>query len=175
MYLLDKRIRQKYVDILYEICMEITKHKPDPRGGIPFNPTQKQNIFTRKKSRNCIAMKIAATVVLVALSCAGASAFMPQHPSSPISMTRLFMARKPFITGNWKLNPSTRQEAVELATGIANAITSDSPCDVALFVPYPFIEAAQQAVNGKLLVGAEVSFTHYSYMLPVRPVVHFHP
>ena len=114
-------------------------------------------------------MKIAAAVVLVALSCAGASAFMPQHPSSPISMTRLFMARKPFITGNWKLNPSTRQEAVELATGIANAITSDSPCDVALFVPYPFIEAAQQAVNGKLLVGAEVSFTHYSYMLPVRP------
>jgi len=100
-------------------------------------------------------MKIAAAVVLVALSCAGASAFMPQHPSSPISVTRLFMARKPFITGNWKLNPSTRQEAVELATGIANAVTSDSPCDVALFVPYPFIEAAQQAVNGKLLVGAE--------------------
>lgn len=155
--------------------MDITKHKPDPRGGIPFQPTQKQNILKSEKSRNCIAMKIAATAVLVALSCAGASAFLPQHPSSPISVTRLFMARKPFITGNWKLNPSTRQEAVDLATGIANAITSDSPCDVALFVPYPFIEAAQQAVNGKLLVGAEVCFTHYSYMLLVRPVVGFHP
>jgi hypothetical protein len=54
------------------------------------------------------------------------------------------------------LNPGTRDEAVELAKGIADSITDDSPCDVALFVPFPFIEAAQKAAGDKLTVGAEV-------------------
>jgi hypothetical protein len=113
-------------------------------------------------------MKIA--VVLPVLTCllGGASAsFIVVAPSSSSSsssdrttsqLTRLFssVSRKPFITGNWKLNPSTRQEAVDLATGIANSITSESPCDVALFVPFPFIGAVSDAVGGKLIVGAEV-------------------
>lgn len=66
------------------------------------------------------------------------------------------MARKPFISGNWKLNPQTKDEATALGADIAAAITSDSPdCDVALFVPYVFIEAAQGVVDNKLMVGAE--------------------
>jgi hypothetical protein len=36
-------------------------------------------------------------------------------------------------------------------------VTRDSPCEVALFVPFPFIEAVQEAVGDKLTVGAEVS------------------
>ena len=45
-----------------------------------------------------------------------------------------------------------------MATEIANSITDSSPeAEVALFVPYVFIEAAQQAVQGKLQIGAEVS------------------
>lgn len=70
--------------------------------------------------------------------------------------TRLY-ERKPFITGNWKLNPSTRDEAVALAKGIADSVTPDSPCDVALFVPFPFIESVQEVAGDKLTVGAEVS------------------
>lgn len=69
--------------------------------------------------------------------------------------TELF-ARKPFITGNWKLNPSTKDEALTLATGIAEAVTPDSPCDVALFVPFPFMETVMNSVGDKLEVGAEV-------------------
>lgn len=68
--------------------------------------------------------------------------------------TKLF-ERKPFITGNWKLNPKTKNEAIELATEIASTITPESP-DVALFVPFPFIECVQKAVGDKLEVGAEV-------------------
>jgi triosephosphate isomerase (TIM) len=65
--------------------------------------------------------------------------------------------RRPFISGNWKLNPQSRAEAITLASEIANAITPDSPdADVALFVPYVFIESAMNAVGDKLLVGAEV-------------------
>jgi hypothetical protein len=56
------------------------------------------------------------------------------------------------------MNPKTKQEAIELASGIADAVTRESPGDVAIFVPYPFIECVQKAVGEKLLVGAEVSF-----------------
>ena len=70
--------------------------------------------------------------------------------------TRLH-ARRPLISGNWKLNPQTKEEALTLATGIASSITENSPdVEVALFVPYVFIESAMAAVGGKLSVGAEV-------------------
>lgn len=82
------------------------------------------------------------------------SAFVPAPTLPTQSETRLF-ERKPFITGNWKLNPSTKDEAMKLASDIASAITPESP-DVALFVPFPFIESVQSAVNDKLLVGAEM-------------------
>jgi hypothetical protein len=65
--------------------------------------------------------------------------------------------RKPFITGNWKLNPQTKAEAVDLARGIAASVSDNSPCDVGLFVPFPFIETVQNIVGDKLVVGAEVS------------------
>jgi Triosephosphate isomerase len=73
-------------------------------------------------------------------------------------VTTALQARKSFIAGNWKLNPQTKQDAIKLATEISDSITQQSPqSDVALFVPYVFIEAAMQASNGKLQVGAEVS------------------
>merc|ERR1719261_60684 len=98
-----------------------------------------------------------STVAFSLLLSSGASAFQqnPLHGSRVASGTQLF-ARQPFITGNWKLNPQTKQEAVELATGIANAVSSESPCDVGLFVPFPFIESVHSAVGDKLVVGAEM-------------------
>jgi hypothetical protein len=85
-----------------------------------------------------------------------ASAFLvPQ--AEKISTTSLW-GRKPFISGNWKLNPQTRDEAVKLAADIAATVTPESPdADVALFVPYVFIEAAQKSAGDRLFVGAEVS------------------
>lgn len=95
------------------------------------------------------------SIVSLANLLAGASAFTaPLHNQQSVG-TALF-ARKPFITGNWKLNPSTKQEAIQLGTEIANAVTSSSPGDVALFVPFPFIEAVQRVVGDKISVGAEV-------------------
>ncbi|CAJ1954398.1 unnamed protein product [Cylindrotheca closterium] len=101
-------------------------------------------------------MKFSATLLLSAL--ATSSAFVAQQPSPSIRLGSTEMyARKAFITGNWKLNPQTKDEAIELATGIASAVTDDSPCDVALFVPFPYIESVQETVGDKVIIGAEAT------------------
>lgn len=85
----------------------------------------------------------------------GASAAFAPSSMGVRSATQL-EARKPFISGNWKLNPQTKEEAVTLASEIAAQVTDASPdAEVALFVPYVFIEAAMGAVGDKLQIGAE--------------------
>jgi len=65
-------------------------------------------------------------------------------------------ARKPFISGNWKLNPQTKDEAVTLASEIASSIGPDTPeSDIALFVPYVFIESAVATTGDRINIGAE--------------------
>ena len=95
-----------------------------------------------------------STLAFLLTTASTAGAFAPQQTAPMDTATALF-ARKPFISGNWKLNPATRDEAVVLASGIASAVQDDTK-DVALFVPYPYIEAAQGAVGGKVQIGAEV-------------------
>ena len=109
-------------------------------------------------------MKLVSACTLLLSALGSTSAFVATNNrhnsvrvSSSPSTTGLF-ARKPFITGNWKLNPQTKAEAVDLARGIAASITEDSPCDVGLFVPFPFIGTVQEIVGDKLVVGAEVGF-----------------
>jgi triosephosphate isomerase len=103
------------------------------------------------------ALSLAA---LVSSSAAFAPSFVARTSNSN-SNSALEMARRPFISGNWKLNPQSKDEALTLATEIAATVTPDSPdTDIALFVPYVFIEAAMEAVGGKLEIGAEVSTYH---------------
>jgi len=113
-------------------------------------------------------MKFSAlnAVVAVLIGCASsAAAFAPAlfgttavRQQQQFSSVSLDASRKPFISGNWKLNPKTKEEAVQLAGDIAVSITDDSPdADVALFVPYVFIEAAKAAAgDSSLKIGAEV-------------------
>mmetsp|Transcript_21810 Transcript_21810/g.33288 ORF Transcript_21810/g.33288 Transcript_21810/m.33288 type:complete len:285 (+) Transcript_21810:72-926(+) len=83
------------------------------------------------------------------------AAFVPAAVKQQ-NLMELQAARKPFISGNWKLNPQTKDEASVLGMGIANAITPNTPdIDVALFVPYVFIDTVKAATSGKLNVGAE--------------------
>lgn len=100
-------------------------------------------------------MKFSALSFLALVGSAGA--FAPTFGLAPRS-SALDMARTPFISGNWKLNPLSREEAVTLAKDVAASITDKTPeSEIALFVPYVFIEAVTGAVDGKLSVGAEVS------------------
>jgi hypothetical protein len=91
--------------------------------------------------------------------------------TSSTTTTTLYLAaspqqqRRPFISGNWKLNPQTREEAIQLANDIASSVTDTSPdADIALFVPYVFIESTMNVVQNKLMIGAEVSTGNYVYM-----------
>jgi len=98
-------------------------------------------------------MKISFVSILTVLG--STSAFAPSFGVRS-SNTELAATRKPFISGNWKLNPQTKDEALTLASDIAASIGPETPdCDVALFVPYVFIESAHDAVSGKINVGAE--------------------
>jgi hypothetical protein len=84
------------------------------------------------------------------------------------STTELSLAaRRPFISGNWKLNPQTRDEAIQLATDIAASVQDGkSPeADIALFVPYVFIESTMNVVQNKLMIGAEVSYIYICFSI----------
>lgn len=106
-------------------------------------------------------MKISCATVVSLLTVFGQNAVEAFAPSTPTSFSRTTTAlhataRRPLISGNWKLNPQTKDEAITLASEIAASIGPDTPdCDVALFVPYVFIEAAHEAVGNKINVGAE--------------------
>ena len=69
-------------------------------------------------------MKFSALSLLSVVASAGA--FAPLA-ISPRPATLLDATRKPFISGNWKLNPQTRDEAITLAKDIAASITDKSP------------------------------------------------
>ena len=100
-------------------------------------------------------MKLAIASLLVGSSVAFSPALSGNKFTT--SSTQL-CARKPFISGNWKLNPNTKDEALTLADGIAKSINEESPdADVALFVPYVFIESVMDKVGDWINIGAEVS------------------
>jgi hypothetical protein len=113
-------------------------------------------------------MKFSAGILLAFLGLT--NGFVSQQSASArLGATELF-ERKAFITGNWKLNPQTKQEAITLAQEISQAVTADSPCDIALFVPFVFLETVKNIVGDKLLVGAEVGKSLFCHSRDQRSI-----
>mmetsp|Transcript_1550 Transcript_1550/g.2615 ORF Transcript_1550/g.2615 Transcript_1550/m.2615 type:complete len:289 (+) Transcript_1550:82-948(+) len=97
-------------------------------------------------------MKLAIASLLFGSS----AAFSPALSGNKFTSSTQLSARKPFISGNWKLNPQTKDEAIALAGAIAGAVNEESPdADVALFVPYVFIESVMEKVGDWINIGAE--------------------
>lgn len=87
--------------------------------------------------------------VVLALSMAIANAFTfntAKNIRSRLSM--ISDGRTPFFGGNWKLNPTTLSDAVNLATGVASATKDISGVEVAVFPPMPFLTAVGDKVKG---------------------------
>ena len=55
--------------------------------------------------------------------------------------------RKPFIAGNWKMNLN-REQAVQLARGVAEKCGNACPVDVAVCPPFVYVEAVRAALQG---------------------------
>lgn len=99
--------------------------------------------------------KMKLSIALVATFAAGASAFAPAaRPAAAASSTAL-SARQPIMAGNWKMNPATEEDALELATDFSKllgeeacAIEDFEGCtEVVLFPPFPFISKVKDAVD----------------------------
>jgi len=106
---------------------------------------------------NPSTMKISAASLLLA-TLGAAEAFVPTFGTAKRGTQQsasILSARRPFISGNWKLNPSNLEEALVLGKAISDSVTPESPCDVALFVPYVFIEQVKELAGGKVSIGAE--------------------
>ncbi|HYM52543.1 MAG TPA: triose-phosphate isomerase [Candidatus Dormibacteraeota bacterium] len=55
--------------------------------------------------------------------------------------------RVPLVAGNWKMNPTSRQAAVDLAVGVRDA-TGGLPVRTVICPPFVFLEAVATAVGG---------------------------
>ena len=139
-----------------------------------YSPTT-ENMPSSHRTR--IQVAAAATVAIlsglpVAFGFSFSSFSAVKSTSHP---TRLFTTRRPFITGNWKLNPSTKAEAIQLAKEISAQVNPNTKANagggpIALFVPFPFIEGVQEAVGDSIIVGAEVGlFIDCTYF----PTIHY--
>jgi triosephosphate isomerase len=64
-------------------------------------------------------------------------------------------ARLPFVAGNWKMNPTSRHAAVELARAVV-AATQHLSARIVICPPSVFLEAVAEAVGGsEVAVGAQ--------------------
>lgn len=98
----------------------------------------------------------------------GASAFVQQHvggapPTFGGGLTQLH-ARQPIMAGNWKMNPATEDDALELASDLVGrlgeetcAVSDFEGCtEVVVFPPYPFISKVKDiAAEAGVTIGAQ--------------------
>ena len=81
-------------------------------------------------------------------------------PSTHLSSSVWYDAqpqRRALIAGNWKLNPSTAQNADALLALLAsNVRTMATPPEIVIFPPMPYLQKALEAVDGTgIAVGAQ--------------------
>jgi len=107
-------------------------------------------------------MQFQATVLAALLS--SAAAFSPSVGKKAVS-TSLNAGRQPIMAGNWKMNPATEEDAIELGTGLTKLL-GDETCpiddenplctEVVVFPPHPFISKVKDCVeDAGITVGAQ--------------------
>lgn len=110
-------------------------------------------------------MKLSLTVLAAALSGAGAFTTVKNGPRLAATTTELSM-RQPIMAGNWKMNPATEADALNLANGFCALLNQlEDTCavdekvgctEVVLFPPFPFISKVKDIVSKDgITVGAQ--------------------
>ena len=99
-------------------------------------------------------MKTAAVIASLAL--APATALVA--PAAPARPSTALAARQPITGGNWKMNPTSLEDARELAKSVAAAAGS-SAAEGIVFPPYPFIGPVGEIIKDtKLNLGSQSIF-----------------
>jgi triosephosphate isomerase len=109
----------------------------------------------------------ALSAALAAASLSGTGAFV-QHVRAFVHSTTELNARQPIMAGNWKMNPGTEEEALDLASKLTKLL-GDETCpmdednefctEVVVFPPHPFIAKVRDCVaEVGVTVGAQSIF-----------------
>ncbi|KAG1655181.1 hypothetical protein FOA52_004200 [Chlamydomonas sp. UWO 241] len=81
---------------------------------------------------------------------------LPVRPAAPTNTQHKVRTRTPIMAGNWKMNPTTRKEAMELAALVASAARTsaqDKPgfnMEVIAIPPFPYLDLVSQALTGSV-------------------------
>lgn len=101
-------------------------------------------------------MKFTPTAAALVILSSGVDAFTPANKSAPTTKTSLNADRQPIMAGNWKMNPATEKDALDLATGLTKKlgdetcpIDDDNPMctEVVLFPPHPFLSKVNDVAS----------------------------
>ena len=69
--------------------------------------------------------------------------------------------RRPIVAGNWKLNPTNKEEAIELLQGLRCGNAGNGDVEVVVFPPLPFLSDALTILEGTgIKVGAQTASTY---------------
>lgn len=100
-------------------------------------------------------MKI-SIVAIASLSCVNAFTLVQNNVNFFGSTTSLQANRQPIMAGNWKMNPSTEDEAIELGAALTKLLGEETcPMDeendfcteVVIFPPQPFLRTVKDVVE----------------------------
>jgi triosephosphate isomerase len=99
-------------------------------------------------------MKFSASILIASLATT-ANAFSANH--APVRAGTQLYARQPIMAGNWKMNPATEADALNLANGFVALLGEmEDTCamdevegctEVVLFPPFPFISKVKDVVG----------------------------
>ena len=113
-------------------------------------------------------MKFTSTVIAIALAASAGTrsdAFSPAVVRSSTTTTSLDAVRQPIMAGNWKMNPATEQDAMDLSESLTKLL-GDETCpiddenplctEVVVFPPHPFISKVKEVVeDAGITIGAQ--------------------
>jgi triosephosphate isomerase len=109
-------------------------------------------------------MKLSLALLSV-VSCANAFTFVQNNRRTILNV---MYARQPIMAGNWKMNPSTEEKALELASKLTSLLGEETcPMDednefcteVVLFPPHPFLRQVKDTVEDVgITIGAQSVF-----------------
>jgi triosephosphate isomerase len=113
-------------------------------------------------------MKLSIAAI-ASLSCANAFTIVQNNARVPVTTsTQLQANRQPIMAGNWKMNPATEDEAMDLATSLTTLLGEETcPMDeendfcteVVIFPPHPFLSKVKAVVEEMgITVGAQSIF-----------------